>query len=259
MKLYAALIIAVAFTFSPAYAEESADLFGSPMVEESGQMTLDGVRIDFWGIHALAGDQQCWTMDEKPWPCGEHASTALKHYVSGKLVRCKIKETANKNKTFAQCFFDSDDKTHDIARYLVSNGWAMDNSEQSLGLYENDEQEARHKRRAIWTSRFQTAEDWRNGIDRYIKYEMEPEPDSEKSAEVTKIAPPTPVIVQPVIVVIKERDKKRHKSEKKDDLSSTATTEEVDSSIKNTDVYLKAREREMEDLAKKEENAKILQ
>jgi len=197
-------VICMAFLFTCIlFLQASAndgELFGSPVVEENGHMKLDGWNIDLWGVNGLAADQKCWR-DEKAWDCGEEAAIALQHYISGKLVKCKIKETAaNERIATAQCSFDNNGKPNDIARYMVSQGWAMDDSEQSGNFYNVDEQEARQHRRGIWTSRFQTAEDWKEGVERYVEYEMEPEPQPVTNV-VNETVVNTVVISNPVIML----------------------------------------------------------
>lgn len=168
-----AVISPIAFS-SNAFAESA--LFGSPIIEETGHMRLDGWTIDLWGIDVLAADQKCWR-DGLDWGCGEQATTALQHYIAGRPVKCIIKETHEiERSVVAQCSFDKNGQPHDIARYMVMQGWAMDNPDQSGSFYDNEEQDARQHRRGVWTSRFQTAEDWSAGIERYVEYDMEPEP-----------------------------------------------------------------------------------
>jgi hypothetical protein len=44
----------------PAFAGEEQELSGSPIVQDSGTLVLNGRKIVLWGITTLDGDQQCW-------------------------------------------------------------------------------------------------------------------------------------------------------------------------------------------------------
>ncbi|MDD5587371.1 MAG: hypothetical protein PHY92_10545, partial [Alphaproteobacteria bacterium] len=52
----------------------------------------------------------------------------------------------------------------------VKRGWALNQDEESEGLYAPDQDEAHFKRHGIWTSRFQTPEDWRDGVQRFVDH-----------------------------------------------------------------------------------------
>ena len=171
LVLLCACLIAASST--AAHAADSAALTGIPMIEDSATFRIDGKRIDLWGVDALAADQQCWR-GETAWDCGEQATTTLNHFIDNQQVHCQVKST-EKDRVFAQCSIDKNGKITDIAAHMVNQGWAMDRSEISDGLYERDEQAARSHRRGIWTSRFQTAADWKNGVRQFIEYDMEPE------------------------------------------------------------------------------------
>lgn len=171
----------------PASAQQTR-LFGSPMVQDSGWMMLDGHTIELWGINMLAGDQQCWKGD-KSWACGEEAMTAFKLFAEGQLVTCDIKAQREDGLSFATCWRDVEGGQIDLARHLVNQGLAFAKPEVSGNFYTLDQNEARRKRLGIWTSRFQTAEDWRNSIPNFVGYEMEPEPEK-----------PAPTIVNNTIV-----------------------------------------------------------
>jgi len=168
------LSLIVVLGVMPAHAADSNELFGTPVVLDSGLMMLDGRQVSLWGIETLAEDQKCWQAD-RAWDCGEQATIVLKHFIEGQLVKCQTKDVLGDGGIGAQCFRIRGDKTNDIARYMIMQGWAMDDEETSGGLYEQDEDVARQQRRGIWTSRFQTAEDWRDGIQEFVEYDMIPE------------------------------------------------------------------------------------
>lgn len=171
----------------PSHAQDAQRLFGTPMIIDAGRMMLDGHTVELWGINMLAGDQPCWQGDQT-WSCGEEALTAYKHFVEGQLVSCEIKEARNDGLTVAQCW-RQDEQNQDIARHLIVKGWAFARREVSGNFYGLDEDNARKNRLGIWTSRFQTADDWRNSVPNFVEYEMAAEP----------VKVPPPVIQQTII------------------------------------------------------------
>ena len=172
---------------SPAHAQDAQRIFGTPMILDAGRMMLDGHTVELWGINMLAGDQLCWQGDQS-WSCGEEALTAYKHFVEGQLVGCEIKEARNDGLTIAQCVTQGAEK-QDIARHLIVKGWAFAQRDVSGNFYALDEDNARKNRLGIWTSRFQTADDWRNSVPNFVEYEIAAEP----------VNVPPPVIQQTII------------------------------------------------------------
>jgi len=156
-----------------ALAADTPEFSGTPVLLPSGVLMIDGRDVTLWGIDGLAGDQQCWHED-RAWDCGEQALIALRHHLTGRPVRCVTKSSSGADKVNAQCFRQKDGKEDDLARYLVAEGWARDRSEDSKGLYASDQDGAIRDHRGIWTSRFQTAEDWKNGVPHYVEYKMAP-------------------------------------------------------------------------------------
>jgi|GEM_PF-5084085 len=169
-------------------ASEPDEIAGIPVVENSGQIMLQGRNFSLWGITTLACDQQCWH-GNTPWPCGEHATMALKHFIEGRPIACRTADEPAGRMT-AQCYRQRGESKQDIARLLVRHGWAMDNGNVSGGLYAEDQENAQEKGRGIWTSRFQTPEDWINGIQRYVEYEMAPSANAPHRPQTPPAPPP---------------------------------------------------------------------
>ncbi len=196
-------IMATLLFTSAARAEEGTALFGTPMVQSTGQILLDGHEVTLWGIATLAGDQQCWQND-RAWDCGGQAATALKHFIEAQLVHCHVKSDLGGGRVVGWCFCKKNGQSRDIARYLVGQGWATEQKDVSGGLYTLEENTARQKRRGIWTSRFQTAADWRDGTQRFVAYDIAPEPTpnvtvvNQTNINATTIVPqgPTKIIIR---------------------------------------------------------------
>lgn len=151
-----------------AYANEANSVAGLAVIHDPTHLQINGQRLALWGIDALAPDQQCW-QDGAAWGCGEEALMALKHYADGKNVRCDIQSAADKEgPAFAKCYRLRGSREQDIAEHMVRHGWALDRGVQSGGAYYNAEQEAQSKKTGAWQGRFQTAQDWKEGIQRFV-------------------------------------------------------------------------------------------
>jgi len=144
---------------SISYAKNNENIIGVPVIKDSGTLLINGKTLSLWGINTLAPDQQCWE-NGMSWCCGERATMVLKHFVGGKKIKCKIIE---KNKV--KCLRKKRFRKKDLSKFLVSKGLALD----ANGYYKKEEQKAKKQRIGIWSGKFQTAKDWKNGIQRFIK------------------------------------------------------------------------------------------
>lgn len=164
----AAIALWIAVPLAHAQGPQPEIITGTPLVQESGRVTINGQDIALWGIDTLAPDQQCW-QDEAAWCCGEQATMALRHFVEGRLLECKLKSKPESGPALAQCYRQKGRAPmRDVSELLVRHGWAMDHSEVSGGAYLTAEEEARQEKRGVWDSRFQTAKDWKQGIQRFV-------------------------------------------------------------------------------------------
>lgn len=166
-----------------AHSEHLDTLSGLAVVEDNGILAINGRRIALWGIDMLAPDQQCW-QGEEAWPCGEEAMIALKHFLAGRSVECEIQTAADKDTPpLAKCYrFRNSSKT-DIAEHLVRQGWALERGATSGGTYYEAEQSAQTNKRGAWAGRFQTAQDWKDGIQKFVGEEDAEQTAPENTAE----------------------------------------------------------------------------
>jgi len=152
----------------PVRAQDGQTLVGVPLVENDGVLSINGQKIALWGVDFLAPDQQCWQGD-MAWACGEQAITALKHYLENKTVECVVKQSAvDDAPLLALCSRFKGPKRQDIAEHMILKGWAMERASTSGGYYFEAEAFAQKGRYGIWSSRFQTAQDWRGGVQRFV-------------------------------------------------------------------------------------------
>jgi len=168
---------------SPLHAGTNQSINGIAFVEDSMTLKINGQQISLWGIDTLAPDQQCW-QDGTSWGCGEESLMSLKHFVDGRMVKCEIQQQADKEgPAAAKCARMKAQAQQDIGEYLVSHGWALDRGVASGGAYYASEQEAQSKKRGIWASRFQTAQDWKNGIQRFVGEEDQTAPEDKPASD----------------------------------------------------------------------------
>jgi len=158
---YLALLLLLAAL--PAMAQDGEILSGVPVVRQDSSLLISGQRVILWGVSSLAIDQQCWNEDI-PWRCGEQALLALRHDVESHSLKCLVKERISASEIKGQCFKIKKKKEQDIGRALIHNGWAFADPETSGTYYEPDQEEAQSKHRGVWTSSFQSPEDWKNGV-----------------------------------------------------------------------------------------------
>jgi endonuclease YncB( thermonuclease family) len=170
------------FVAAPTWADD-AEISGTPEILPSGILILDERAITLWGIDMIAGNQPCWNGHDAAWNCGAQATTDLTNYAEGHVVGCTIKADHGGGNVEAQCFCETCDQPDDLARYMVSEGWALDDP-SSGGLYAAEEEKAWRNGRGVWTSRFQMPGDWRNGVQRYVDYQ-----------------PPATALIAPPVVV----------------------------------------------------------
>lgn len=177
----ATLLGCALFSLMPcAYANHLQPVTGIAVISDPMHLQINGQMIALWGIDTLAPDQQCW-QDGAAWGCGEEALMALKHYADGKMVRCDIQSAADKEgPAFGKCFRLKGQKEQDIAEHLVKQGWALDRGVQSGGAYYAAEQDAQNRKRGAWQGRFQTAQDWKEGIQRFVGEEDAAAPADDK-------------------------------------------------------------------------------
>lgn len=173
---------------SSAPTQPTHEISGVPVVQETGVLTIDGQNLVLWGIDTLAPDQQCW-QGNVAWFCGEQATIALRHFIEGRFLTCEIQQVPDGNPLLARCYRLKGAKRKDVSEMLVRHGWALDRGETSGGAYYEAEEEARKDKRGIWGSRFQTAHDWKEGLQRFINdpdHEQQPaeeEKDEDAPAE----------------------------------------------------------------------------
>lgn len=153
-------------------AEES--IGGVPVIQEANLIIVGGHIVSLWGIDALAPDQKCWQGDAA-WDCGQQATIFLRHFVEGWAIGCTVKEKPKDSPLLVRCYRQKDGENEkDIGETLVRLGWALNNPAAEGSPYAEAEAEAKEQKRGVWGSRFQTAKDWEEGVQRFMGDTQEP-------------------------------------------------------------------------------------
>jgi len=162
------LVAPLLFSALPtAQAQESEIVSGVAIVKNCSALFVNGQKITLWGIEPLDPDQKCW-QEGAAWSCGHEAVTILRHYVGGKQVTCHIKNRQDDKSPQAICYRMKKGKQKDIGKHLIKKGWALESVAVSKGAYKAAQNKAKHHKRGVWSGCFQTAQDWRDGIKRFV-------------------------------------------------------------------------------------------
>lgn len=132
------------------------DLVGRASVIDGDTIEIRGKRIRLWGIDAPEGRQRCFR-DGKPWRCGRSSANALAGFLGARTVECAHRDTDRYGRMVAVCKVG--DK--DVGSWLVRNGWALDFTRYSGGVYSDEQRQAEAEKRGIWVSQFEPPWVWR--------------------------------------------------------------------------------------------------
>ena len=113
---------------------------GEPVqVVAAGILEVEGRTTRLAGISPVAPEEIC-AADTGNWPCGAFARTAFQRYVRRRLVVCEDSGAGDSALAFCRI------AGHDIAGWLVEQGWAR----AADPRYAGSEEEARKAGRGIW-------------------------------------------------------------------------------------------------------------
>jgi endonuclease YncB( thermonuclease family) len=113
----------------------------SPIVVAAGVLKVRGRDIRLAGIAAPDFDQRCGEA-AAAWPCGRMARAALRRFIRGRAIECRVPPGVEDIPDPATCSVAGDD----IARWLVARGWAKRDGD----LYDEEEDAARDAKLGLW-------------------------------------------------------------------------------------------------------------
>jgi endonuclease YncB( thermonuclease family) len=142
-----------------ASAPAGGDIIGRARALDGDSVLIAGVPIRIWGIDAPEWRQRCRGGFGRRYPCGQLAVRALADRLHAGSVRCVPRLRDKFERVVATCYQGK----QDIARWLVSEGLALDWPRYSGGAYHDAEQQARTAVRGLWRGGFVRPWDWRHG------------------------------------------------------------------------------------------------
>jgi hypothetical protein len=95
------------------------------------------------GIRVIATNEKCTLPGGVSWPCGMLARTALRSFINGKALTCKLPDIPAERSFEADCRL----RGRDLGLWLVTNGWARAKPD---GPYTNEQASAEQNRRGVF-------------------------------------------------------------------------------------------------------------
>lgn len=101
-------------------------LLHQPIISAAGRIEAAGHVILIDGVKAVQPGESCDRRQGGDWPCGNLARTAMRGWVRGRAVRCRVPRKPGDDDITTSCELGG----QDIATWLVRNGWAQPNEPQ---------------------------------------------------------------------------------------------------------------------------------
>lgn len=141
-------------------------LAGRAYVIDGDTISISGNHIRLKGIDAPELVQSCGT-EAAMSACGQVSRQTLLRLISGREVRCEAYGRDKYNRSLAVCRVGETN----INRAMIEAGQAV-----AYGDYQEEEGKAREARKGLWTSRFETPQDWRREHEE-MPEQFQPQPD----------------------------------------------------------------------------------
>lgn len=119
-----------------------------PVALDGATLSNKKRRIQLHHIQAVPLSTTCPSKTGDTWPCGIRARTALRAFIGQKRVTCADIKTEQQDKLIATCSVGK----HDLATWLVKNGWAKAGADAPKTL-KMIAQKARRSEQGIWRSK----------------------------------------------------------------------------------------------------------
>ena len=150
-----ATAMGAAAAVSGATDRDSAEITGRARVVDGDSLFIGNVEVRLYGLDAPEWNQTCG-LDGGRWPCGRHATQALRSRIAGETVQCAERDRDRYGRAVAVCKHDG----IDVNDWLVRSGWALAYRRLS-DVYVAAESAAESERRGIWRGEFVAPWDWR--------------------------------------------------------------------------------------------------
>ncbi|QTD55620.1 thermonuclease family protein [Parasphingorhabdus cellanae] len=110
-----------------------------------------------YGIDAPEYRQLCKDTDNRNWPCGKSARTALEKRLSEGQYSCEVHARDKYGRTIVTCSSGN----QDLGAAMVEQGHAISSDSFDQVVYGREEASAEKAKRGIWQGSFETPSSWR--------------------------------------------------------------------------------------------------
>jgi endonuclease YncB( thermonuclease family) len=113
-------------------------------------LAIHGRPVRLWGIDAPEPDQLCRNAASERYRCGRKAAEELAAFLAHRAMDCVAVDRGRYQRRVAVCHVDRTD----IAEWLVTNGLALETSNDGKGAYAAAQSDARRGQRGLWRGSF---------------------------------------------------------------------------------------------------------
>ena len=138
----------------PAVAETIA---GQASVIDGDTLEIRGERIRLLDVDAPESKQTCVRPDGTEWRCGQQVALKLSGWIGERVVRCDVDRKDPSGQWLGHCQAGGED----IARWLVSRGWAVPYRACKCEAVREASSLAEAIDAGIWSGSFEMPWDWR--------------------------------------------------------------------------------------------------
>ena len=131
-----------------------------PRIVDADTLEVAGQKVRLQGIDAPESAQSCRQAGGHRYPCGDHATQALRTRIGADAVTCTIEGRDRYSRALGICY--AADGT-DLNGWLVSQGHALAYRRYST-TYVPQEDQARAAQAGLWAGAFVPPWDWRRGV-----------------------------------------------------------------------------------------------
>ena len=137
------------------------EILGSvPRVIDADTLEVAGQKVRLQGIDAPESAQSCRQAGGHRYPCGDHATQALRTRIGADAVTCTIEGRDRYMRALGMCY--AADGT-DLNGWLVRQGHALAYRKYST-KYVPEEDQAKAAQAGLWAGEFVPPWDWRRGV-----------------------------------------------------------------------------------------------
>jgi endonuclease YncB( thermonuclease family) len=132
------------------------DIVGRASVIDGDTIEITGHRIRIHGIDAPEARQTCISAGSE-WRCGQQSALELSAWIATSVVTCQQTAVDRYKRIVARCSV----RGEDIARWAVSQGWALDYIQYSKSEYKAAQEQAKAAGVGMWRGTFVEPWIWR--------------------------------------------------------------------------------------------------